>query len=351
MKRLKVYCPKNVIGASTCHQERVIVKLPMIRIFFLACLSLLPAHGEEIELTFHVYQMEPAIGAALEERLIAGGAAAVEAMDKLPDFARQGRVTELDSLSFAAPSDERTVRKSKNSTIALPTREAADGLEVEIDPVLRGSIIDFSFYASFTTQEKEDIRERGVTSQTQGQSGIPMLLCRWQMKDEWILLTGTATVRGVEETESPPDEVIYIESAYYQSSASAKIGRDKLASTRTPCRSGQRSRSEIIGWLDDENILEDDQPGFRSLLDPVLKEDGILELRVDCGLVAEVGGRTRLESGERVRRLEMRDVSDLLEMKEGEPAGRKAELSRLNDNKTVADESVAAFLFLRGPSE
>ncbi|MDF1861198.1 MAG: hypothetical protein P1U87_13360 [Verrucomicrobiales bacterium] len=323
----------------------------MKRIFFLACFSLLPAHGEEIEFTFHVYQMEPAIGAALEDRLIAGGAAAAEAMDKLPDFVRQGRVTELDSLAFTAPPDERTVKKSKDSTITLPTREAADGLEVEVDPFLQGSIINLNFYASFTTQKKEDIRERGVTSQTQCQSGIPMLLCRWQMKDEWLLLTGTATAPGGGKPEPSAGDVLYLESAYYQSGASAKSGRDKLASTRTACRSGQRCRSEIIGWLDDENILEDDQPGFRSLLDPVLKEDGILEVRVDCGLVVEAGGRTRLESGERVRRLEMRDVSGLLVMKEGEPAGRKAELSRLNDNKTVEDNYVAAFRFLRGPSE
>ena len=320
----------------------------MKRLFLLPFLLLSTAQAEEIRFTFQVYQADPAIGIALEDRLIAGGEAAAQAVEKLPDFVRQGRLEELANLAFTSPSGERTVQKSEEGgLVSLPTREASEGLEIEIDPVSQNGTIDLNIFAAFITRDKGDPIERTLTTQTRGRLGTPLLLGRWQREDEWILLLGTATVDGTDPAPSVAGEVLYIESAYYPSATAAKFGRDTLASTRIPCLNGQRCRSQIIGWIDDENILEDDQPGFRSVVDPKLNEDGTLTLGVGCGFIVEAGGRTRLDSGERVRRLELRDVSDTLQLTEGEPAGRKATVAGLDDIKAEEDDYVAGFKFVR----
>lgn len=317
----------------------------------LACLLLSTSFAQDIEFQFHIHQMEPAIGQALEGRLIAGGDAAAEAVAKLPDFVRQGRVEEAVALSLTTPAGERAIGKSGEGTVMLPSRDAVKGLEIEIDPALQNGFINLNFYASFTTIVKGDPRERVVTSQTKGQSGQPMLLCRWQFDDEWLLLTGTATVAGGDTSSKAPNDVLFVESAYYDSASAAKFNRDRLASTLIPCLSGQSCRSEIVGWIEDENIIEDEQPGFRSYLTPALYEDGTLKLRATCGYIIESGGRTRLDNGDRVRRLKIRDVSEMLELKEGEPAGRRADLSGLEDVETEEDTHVAAFRFSRAGSE
>lgn len=319
----------------------------MKRLLLLSCLLLPSVYGQEIQFTFQVYQADPAIGIALEDRLIAGGEGAATAIAKLPDFVRQGRLEELATLSFASPSGERTIQKSEGGLVTLPTREATEGLEVEIDPVVRNGVIDLNIFAAFVSREKGDPIERTLTTQTRGPLGAPMLLCRWQREDEWVLLLGTATIAGGAPAASVAGDVLYIESAYYPSASAAKSRRDTLASTRIPCLNGQRCRSQIIGWIDDENILEDDQPGFRSVLDPKLGEDGTLTLGVNCGHIVEAGGRTRLDSGERVRRLELRDVSDTFTLTEGEPTGSKATVAGLDDVKAEEDDYVAGFTFVR----
>lgn len=321
-----------------------------MRALVLAALLCTPILAQDVEFEFRLYEMEPDLGLALEDRLIAGGEGASSAMEKLPDFVRQGRVEELASAELTTSAGERAIAKSGDATLTLPTREAVEGLEVEVDPVVQDGIVDLNFYASFTDRESGEPRERVVTSQAQGRSGIPMLLCRWQRDDQWLLLTGTATVAGASGDGDRSFDIFYVESAYYASASSAQFGRDRLASTRIPCRSGQRSRSFIIGWIDDENILEDDQPGFRTILDPVLRQDGDLEVRVSCSYIVEAGGRTRLDSGERVRRLEIRDVRDSLVLKEGEPGGRRATVSALGDRESEEDDHVAAFLFSQPPS-
>lgn len=319
----------------------------MIRTLLAAGLFLSPALGQEIDFEFFVYSTEPDIGVALEDRLVTGGEPAVAAMEKLPDLVRQGRVTELATLSLKIPSGERTKGTSSDATLALPHREAVAGLEVEVDPVVQGGIVDFNLYACFTTDEKDQPTERIVTTQTRGRSGDPLLLCRWQLDDEWLLFVGKATLPDGPGSGPPPDDLLFVESSFYPSGSSARFGRDKLASTRIPCRSGQRARASIVTWLDDENILEDDQPGFRSQIDPRLADDGTLVLGVACGYIVEAGGRTRLDSGERVRRLEMRSVKGSLELTEGEPAGQRATVAGLNDVRAEEDEAVAAFVFIR----
>ena len=71
----------------------------------LACLLLSTSFAQDIEFQFHIHQMEPTIGQALEGRLIAGGDAAAEAVAKLPDFVRQGRVEEAVALSLTIMID------------------------------------------------------------------------------------------------------------------------------------------------------------------------------------------------------------------------------------------------------
>ncbi|MCG8600719.1 MAG: hypothetical protein MI807_11295 [Verrucomicrobiales bacterium] len=323
----------------------------MKTLLLLVGLSLTFAQAEEIAFTFHIHKMEPTIGEALEGRLIAGGEVAAQALAKLPDFVRQGRVEEVATLAITTPSGERAAGKSSEGTVSLPSREAVDGLEIEIDPVLENGNVNLNYYASFTTLVKGDPRERAVTTQTSGQVGQPMILCRWQIDDEWLLLTGTANAAGAEENGTPKGEVLFVESAYYDSASAAKFNRDRLASTLIPCLSGQSCRSEIVEWIDDENIIEDEQPGFRSYLTPALNDDGTLKLRAACGYIIESGGRTRLDNGDRVRRLKIRDVNEMLELKEGEPAGRRAELSGLEDVETEEDSYVAAFRFSRSSTK
>ena len=101
-------------------------------------------------------------------------------------------------------------------------------------------------------------------------------------------------------------------------------------------------------WIDDENILDTDQPGFRTVLDAVSNGDGSITLGANCNYIIEAGGRTRLENGERVRRLKIREVRDTLTMKEGVLAGRKSKIAANEDIETKEDNYVAAFKFVRG---
>lgn len=314
---------------------------------FLFLLS--PVLAEEIKMEFHVYQVEPTIGAALEDRLITGGQAAREAMDRLPDFIRQRRVTLLDSIELSLPPDERKEGKSSDSVINLPWHEAVDGLAIEADLTLNEKTFVLDFYGAYTSEnKKEEPLERTVASLTRGQLGIPLLLCRWQMDREWLLLVGKAISSEKPQPKELAEDLVFIESAYYPAASSATAGRDRLVSTRVPCLSGKNARTEMIGWIDDENILDRDQPGFRVALDPVLYADGTLRLTTNCGYIIQSGGRTRLSSGERVRRLAIRDVRATLDMKEGELAGRKAELAAIEDMEARDDNWVAAFRFVRG---
>ncbi|MDF1812207.1 MAG: hypothetical protein P1V20_08330 [Verrucomicrobiales bacterium] len=309
------------------------------------------AAAGDVQFEFHVYRMEAAIGMALEERLITGGEAAIGAYDKLPDFVRQRRITELDTLSLTAPPGDRVRKASKETHINLPAHEAVDGLEIEMTLESEDGSIDFTYYAAYTNEEKDQPIERTVTSQMQGKSGVPMLLCRWQMERDWLLLIGKATGPDIAKPASPKGHILYIESGFYPSATSAKSGRDMLASTRIPCLSGKQGRAEMTAWIDDDNILDTDQPGFRVFLDPDLYEDGTVRLTAKCGYIVQAGGRTRLENGERTRRLKIREVSDTFDMQEGVLAGRKSKIAALEDIDTKEDNYVAAFKFVRAKAE
>lgn len=305
------------------------------------------AGAQEIKVRFDLYRVEPAICTALEGRLIAGGEAATAAMAKLPDFIQQRRVEEIASVVIETESGTRMRAKSSEAVIALPFHESTAGLDVEIDSVIEGGALNMNLQGTYASAEKDHPTERVITTQVAGFNGVPMLICRWQLDRDWLLLIGTAEFAGSADSSPLVSSLVYMESAFYPTVSSANSGRDLLASALFPCRSGQRSGAEITGWIDDENIPESDQPGFRTLINPVLNEDGTVTAGAKCSYVIEAGGRTRLDSGERVRRLEIREMSDTLEMEENKLAGRKATLAGNDDIEVEEDHYVAAFKFFR----
>lgn len=303
------------------------------------------ATAQEVKIRFDLYKVEPAIGTALEGRLIAGGEGATAAMAKLPDFIQQRRIEEIASVEIETESGTRMRGKSSEAVIALPFHESTAGLDIEIDPLIEGGALNMNIQAIYTSSEKDHPMERVITTQAAGLSGVPMLICRWQMERDWLLLVGTPEYSNAAESSPLVSGLIYMESAFYPTVSSASSGRDLLASALFPCRSGQRSGAEMIGWINDENIPESDQPGFRTMIDPVLNADGTVTARVECSYTVESGGRTRLESGERVRRLEIREMSDTLEMEPNKIAGRKATKAGNEDIEVEEDHYVAAFQY------
>ncbi|MEM7603684.1 MAG: hypothetical protein AAF357_20005 [Verrucomicrobiota bacterium] len=304
------------------------------------------AGAQEVKVRFDLYQVEPDIGMALEGRLIIGGEGATAAMAKLPDFIRQRRIEEVASVLIETESGDRTRGKSSESVIMLPFHESTAGLDVEIDPLIEAGALNMNIQGIYTTADRDRPTEHVITTQAAGLSGVPMLICRWQMGRDWLLLIATPEFEGSAESSPLVDSLIYMQSAFYPTVTSANSGRDLLASARFPCRSGQRSGVEITGWIDDENVPESDQPGFRTLVDPVLNSDGTVTADTDCSYTIESGGRTRLDSGERVRRLEIREMSGTLEMEARKMTGRKATKAGNADIEVEEDHYVAAFTFV-----
>ncbi|MEM9015399.1 MAG: hypothetical protein AAGC68_00195 [Verrucomicrobiota bacterium] len=313
-------------------------------LFVFGCLSV--AGAEEVKVRFDLYGVEPAIGLALEQRLIDGGPGAIEAIAKLPDFIRQRRVEEVASVEIETVSGDRMRAKSSEAMITLPFHETTAGLDVEIDPLVEGGALNMNLQATYTTADKDRPTERVITTQTAGLNGVPMLICRWQRDREWLLLVATPTFDGSADSSPLVSNLIYIESAFYPTVSSANAGRDLIVSARFPCRSDQRCAAEFTSWIDDENIVESDQPGFRTVVDAVLQDDGRVTAMVESTFVVESGGRTRLESGERVRRLEIREMSDTIEMEENKLAGRKATKAGNEDIEVAEDHHVAAFRYV-----
>ncbi|MDF1824751.1 MAG: hypothetical protein P1U68_08925 [Verrucomicrobiales bacterium] len=313
----------------------------------LSLLSLSLSHAQDLNIHFSLYQVDPTIGAALEGRLISGGEGAKAAMSKLPDFIQQKRVEELTSVNIETQSGDRIRATSSEATIALPFHEAVAGLDIEIDPLIEAGALNMNIHAVYTSAEKDGPLERVVTTQAAGLNEVPMLVCRWQFEEGWLLLIGTPEFEGGADTSPIVSELLYIESAYYPSVTSASSGRDLLASTLFPCRNGQRSAAEMVGWIDDENVPDSDQPGFRVVIDPVLNADGTVTAPAECSYTVEAGGRTRLDSGDRVRRLAIREMSDTVEMEANKMTGRKATLAGNNDIEVEEDHYVAAFKFVR----
>ena len=315
----------------------------LILLFLIGTIHL--AGAQEIKIRFDLYQVEPAIGTALEGRLIAGGEAATAALGKFPEFIRQRRIEEIASVEIETESGTRIRGKSSEAVIALPFHESTAGLDVEIDPLIEGGALNMNLQATYASAGKDNPTERVITTQTAGLSGVPMLICRWQMDRDWLLLIATPEFADSPESSPLVSSLIYMESAFYPTVSSASSGRDLLASALFPCRSGQRSGAEMISWINDENVPESDQPGFRTMVDPVLNADGTVTATAECSYTIESGGRTRLESGERVRRLEIREMSDTLEMEAGKMTGRKATKAGNEDIEVEEDHYVAAFTY------
>jgi len=319
-------------------------------ILVLACLAISPVSAQEIEFQFTVYGMEETVAKALEERLVAGGETATAAIAMLPDFVRQSRVTESATVDFKLTSGDRGRAKSSEGTITFPWHEATDGLDIEVDPVVTNGILDFNLTAIYSTRDNKDLLERIATTQITAVSGVPMLVNRWQYGKEWLLLVCTATYPNSADSSSLTGR-LYIDSACYPAATSASADRDRVASTRIACRSGQRAKTEIIAWIDDENVPENDQPGFSALIDPLLAGDGTLKLVAKVTYTEEAGGTTRLDSGEKVRRLKIREMEDEMELEEGALAGRKMTVAGTDDIETREDNYVVAFKFALGGTE
>ncbi|MEM9282794.1 MAG: hypothetical protein AAGA96_13280 [Verrucomicrobiota bacterium] len=308
----------------------------------LVCTSSL--YAETIRMNWHLYSAEPKIGAALEQRLMAGGAPALEAFMKLPEMIRQGRIEEVESFSMELESGQRLRGKSSEGSISLPFHESTAGLDIEVDAVVSGDLLNFNLHVVYACQTRDGPLEQIVTTQALSVEGVPTLICRWHLGDEWLILVSQSTFGGG-EGEILPSDLIFVESAIYPNVNAASAERDCLASTLIPTRSGQRSQTEMIFWIDDENLPERDQPGFRSLIDPTLIQAGGMELEARFSYIEEAGGRTRLDSGERVRRLAIREVSDVMALEEGEWAGRRTQFAANEDIETEEDDHVAAFRY------
>ncbi|MDF1656889.1 MAG: hypothetical protein P1U58_04710 [Verrucomicrobiales bacterium] len=301
--------------------------------------------AQEVKVRFDLYKVEPAIGLALEGRLIAGGEGATAAMAKLPEFIRQRRIEEVAAVEIETESGSRMRGKSSEAVIVLPFHESTAGLDIDIDPLIEGGALNMNIQGVYTSAENDSPMERVITTQAAGLSGIPMLICRWQLDKDWLLLVGTPEFANSANSSPLVSGLIYMESAFYPTVNSASSGRDLLASALFPCRSGQRSSAEMIGWINDDNVPESDQPGFRTMIDPVLNADGTVTAGAESTYVIESGGRTRLESGDRVRRLEIREMSDTLEMEADKMTGRKATKAGNEDIEVEEDHYVAAFKY------
>lgn len=304
-----------------------------------------PLVAGDIKLTLSVYEMDPVIAAALEDRLIAGGETAVATAAKLPDFEKQNRLTKVDSIAIEAEEAGRLKKSSSDKIIRMPWGDNKEGLDVEVDLFENHGVLQANMNALFTESDGDEPIERTLTTQASFRSGIPVLLCRWQLDDNLLILLGEAEFDG-EFKESPGQgQVVYVESAFFPSGPDAGAGRNRLASVRFAGTSGQRSKAGITKWIDHEQVPEDEQPGVRAVIDPLLNEDGTLKLSAKSTYSVKAGGRTRGDDGERVPRLEIRDADGSYILEPQKPVAVPVVTAMTGDSESTPDRSVASLRF------
>ena len=303
-----------------------------------------PLGAQEIEFEFSVYRMEAVIATALEERLIQGGAIAVETVAKLPDFEKQKRVIKEDSFIMKAPLGERTRKASSENVLMMPWGESKDGLEVEIDPVIVDGVVDWKLHATYTRKDRDEPLEKTYTGRVAGRSGEPIFICRWQWDDDLLLLLAEARTGEASPDSTKIETQGYIETAFFPSGPDAAAGRNRFASTRFVVRSGQRTKVEMTQWLDDDNIPDDEQPGLRTIADPVLLPDGRMKLTAESTYSIKAGGRARGDEGERITRLEIRDIDGKFELQPNKPVAAEVTLTKTGDD-AIKDRSIGVVRF------
>jgi hypothetical protein len=303
-----------------------------------------PLVAQEIEFEFSVYRMEEVIAAALEERLIQGGETAIATVARLPDFEKQKRVTKEDSFVVKVPAGEKVVKASSENTVAMPSGESKDGLEVEIDPILVDGVVSWNMHAAYNRKDREEPIEKTFTGQVAGRSGEPVFICRWQWGDDLLLLIAEVRTGEDSPVSTKIETQAYVETAFYPSGPDAVAGRNRLVSARFVTRSGQRTKVAMTQWLRDDNIPDSDQPGMRTTVDPVLVPDGSMKLSAESTYSLKAGGRARGDDGEKVSRLEIRDMAGKFELQPNKPAAAEVTLTKTGDD-SVKDRSIGVVKF------
>lgn len=300
--------------------------------------------AQEIEFEFSVYRMEEVIATALEERLIQGGPIAIETVAKLPDFEKQKRVAKEDSFVMKVPAGERLQKSSSEATVMMPWGESKDGLEVEVDPVIVDGVVDCNMHVSYNRKDRDDPIEKTYTGQFAARSGEPIFICRWQWEDDMLLLIAEVRTGEASPAATKIETQAYLETAFCPSSPDAVAGRNRLVSTRFVVRSGQRSRVGMTQWISDDAILDSEQPGMRTAADPVLLPDGSMKLTAESTYSVKAGGRARGDDGERVTRLEIRDISGNFELQPDKPAAAEVTLTKTGED-SIKDRSMGVVKF------
>lgn len=310
----------------------------------LFCQIQLPLVAQEIEFEFSVYRMEEVIATALEDRLIQGGETAIATVARLPDFEKQKRVTKEDSFVMTAPTGERIQKSSSEETLMMLWGESKDGLEVEVDPIILDGVVSWNMHASYNRKDRDDPIEKTYTGQVAARSGEPVFICRWQWEDDLLLLIAEVDTGEQSPASTKIETQAYIEAAFFPSGPDAVAGRNRFASTRFVVRSGQRTKVGMTQWLSEDTIPDSDQPGMRTTAEPVLAPDGSMKLTAESTYSIKAGGRARGEDGERVTRLEIRDISGKFELQPNKPAAAEVTLTKTGDD-AIKDRSMGVLTF------
>lgn len=320
-------------------------KVLLLLFLFTVWVFAFESEAQEISLEFSIYRMDESIAKALEDRLIQGGDVAVATFAKLADFEKQRRVVKEDSVSLQLEKAGDAKKSSSEKSIVTHAGDSKDGLEIEVDVVTGANLLDFNLYAAYTREGKGGPLQANIATQVLARSGVPLLLCRWQWEDDLLLLIGECRVEGA-TGEAPVGDLVYLESSFFPSAADAASGRSRYASARLACRSGQRAKAEFVRGLDDPNLPQDDHPGLRVLVDPVLGADGSLELTAANGLIEARGGKARDDDGEKVSRLEMREADVRTKMEAGKPFSSAVTITKTGED-SKPDRGVVVMEFTK----
>jgi hypothetical protein len=334
-------------------------------LFWLLSLTGFTREAQPLQFRFEMYEGDAVILDALEKRLLQGGAPAVEAVGKIPDFVRSGRVEMVEELEFEAASGQRKKEASSTRMLKLDDLggEVCDGLSVDSDPVFdeRGGSIDMNLHVEWGRKEGRDVKTTRITTSVILPSGEPVLLARWAEGevDRMLMVTGTAP--GVAKAEGSPEagtgrgRLVYVDTIVYKSAVDAEAGRGPVARMLFPSRSGQRAKMEdhvmVLFDVDGRGTMDAASVGMMVEMDPLVDEGGgSVELDAAVDYSEEPGGTERTVDGVRIPRVEIHRARAQLTLKDGEAGTVEMEKLTLVDSKGQPEEwRVRQGIRLTGP--
>jgi hypothetical protein len=318
-------------------------------LFWLLILTGFTCEAQPLQFRFEMYEGDAVILDALEKRLLQGGAPAVEAVGKIPDFVRSGRVEMVEELEFEAASGQRKKEASSTRMLKLDDLggEVCDGLSVDSDPVFdeRSGSIDLNLHVEWGRKEGRNVKTTRVTTSVTLPSGEPVLLARWAEGEVDRMLMVTGTVPGVAKAEGSREAelLVYVDTVVYKSAADAEAGRGPVARMLFPSRSGQRARMEdhvmVLFDVDGRGTMDAASVGMMVEMDPLVEEGGgSVELDAAVDYSEEPGGTERTADGVRIPLVVIHRARAQSTLKDGGVGTLEMEKLTLVDSKGQPDE-------------